>query len=191
MVSRKIKYLIPKDRAELIPMFVIIFIIFVYVLFELCVILPMIYHNVFTYKEIIHLIFGFYIIFNLLGNLYFCLITDTSIDTIICPVLLPAGSIRGGEPTTTYYHCNWRYCHQCETNVPPRSEHCHLCRKCILKRDYHCSFFGKCIGFRNVRYYLCFLIWSWVSDSNRKIESMNFRLDWITLLQYSSYGLYL
>lgn len=163
MVSRKMKFLIPKDRGELVPMFFVMFLISVFVIFELSVILPTIYHNIFTYKEILHLIFGVYIIFNLLGNLYLSLLTDTSIDTIICPVLLPTSS----EPDAVSQHCNWHYCRQCEANVPPRSEHCHLCKKCILKRDHHCTFFGRCIGFRNIRYYLCFLIWSWVSDQNR------------------------
>jgi len=173
MVSRKIKFLIPKDRAELVPMFLVMFIISVYVIFELCVILPTIYHNIFTYKEIFHLIFGFYIIFNLLGNLYLCLITDTSIDTIICPVLLPTGLVRTTEQDAIYNHCNWHYCYRCELNVPPRSEHCYLCQKCILKRDHHCSLLGRCIGFRNIRYYLCFLIWSWVRNS-KQIESIGF-----------------
>ena len=157
MVSRKMKFLIPKDRGELIPMFFVMFLITVYVIFELSVILPTIYHNIFTYKEILHLIFGSFIIFNLLGNLYSCLLTDTSIDTIICPVLLPTA-----ERDTADLHCNWHYCHRCEVNVPPRAEHCYLCRKCILKHDHHCTLLGRCIGYRNIRYYFCFLIWSWV-----------------------------
>ena len=164
MVSRKLKFLIPKDRGELIAMFFIIFIICVYVIFELCVILPTIYHNIFTYKEIFHLIFGCYIIFNLIGNLYLCMITDTTIDTIICPVLLPTATLQTSQQDKIYYYCNWQYCYHCEVNVPPRSQHCYLCKKCILKRDYHCSFLGRCIGFRNVRYYLCFLIWSCVRN---------------------------
>lgn len=162
MVNRKLKFLIPKDRGELVPMFLVIFLITVYVLFELCVILPTIYHNTFTYKEIFHLMFGFFIIYNLLGNLYSCLLTDTSVDTIICPFILPQPTVTTNAQDTVFYHCNWHYCHQCEVNVPPRSRHCHLCKKCVLKRDHHCAFFGRCIGFRNIRYYLCFLIWSWI-----------------------------
>ena len=65
MVNRKVKLLIPKDPGELIPIFFIVCLICVYVTFELYVILPAIYNNVFTYKEIFHLIFGLYIIFNL------------------------------------------------------------------------------------------------------------------------------
>jgi len=167
MVSRKLKFLIPKDRAELVPMFLVMIFITVYVLFELCVILPTIYHNTFTYKELFHLVFGGFIIFNLLGNLYSCLITDTSVDTIICPFMLPEPTA-AAQQEAVFYHCNWHYCHQCEVNVPPRSRHCHLCKKCILKRDHHCTFLGRCIGFRNIRYYLCFLIWSWVRHSRNE-----------------------
>jgi palmitoyltransferase len=165
MVSRKIKFLIPKDRAELIPLFLTVFFICIYVTFELCVILPTIYHNVFTYKEIFHLMFGSYVIFNLIGNLYLCMITDTSIDTIICPVLLPSPTVTTAtQQETIFYHCNWHYCHTCEVNVPPRSQHCYACKKCILKRDHHCTFLGRCIGFRNIRYYMGFLIWCWVRN---------------------------
>jgi palmitoyltransferase len=164
MVNRKVKLLIPKDRGELIPIFFVLFLICVYVIFELCVILPTIYNNIFTYKEILHLIFGLYVIFNLIGNLFLCMATDTSIDTIICPVLLPPADIpTNSQQEMISQHCNWHYCYRCEVNVPPRSQHCHLCRKCILKRDHHCSFLGRCIGFRNIRYYICFLIWSSVN----------------------------
>ena len=171
MINRKVKLLIPKDRAELIPIFFVLFLITVYVCFELYVVLPAIYNNVFTYKEILHLIFGLYVIFNLVGNLFLCMITDTSIDTIICPVLLPAPTVRALPSTDNknqdliFNHCNWHYCYGCEVNVPPRAQHCYLCNKCVLKRDHHCSFLGRCIGFRNIRYYMCFLVWTWVSYS--------------------------
>ncbi|CAF1142166.1 unnamed protein product [Rotaria sordida] len=167
MSNRRVKLLIPKDRGEFVPLFFTIFLICAYVIFELYVILPTIYHNIFTYKEILHLIFGFYIIFNLIGNLYLCMITDTSISTIICPVLLPSPIVISKskekiQQDIIYYHCNWHYCHNCEINVPARSQHCHLCKICILKHDHHCTFLGRCIGFRNIRYYMCFLIWTWI-----------------------------
>ncbi|CAF2624602.1 unnamed protein product [Rotaria sp. Silwood2] len=141
MVNRKIKLLIPKERSELIPIF------FVIALIKVC-----------------HLIFGLYVIFNLVGNLFLCMATDTSIDTIICPVLLPPPTVTttNTQQDMIFQYCNWHYCYQCEVNVPPRSQHCHLCKKCILKRDHHCSFLGRCIGFRNIRYYMCFLIWTWI-----------------------------
>ncbi|CAF0907602.1 unnamed protein product [Adineta ricciae] len=167
MVSRKLKFLIPRDRGELVPIFLTLFLISVYVIFELSVILPTVYHNIFTYKEILHLLFGFYAIFNVMGNLYLSMIIDTSVDTIICPVMLPAATIQATTADNKsqdliYYHCNWHYCHQCEVNVPPRSKHCFLCKRCILKHEHHCSFIGRCIGLRNIRYYVCFLVWTWI-----------------------------
>ena len=199
MVSRKIKFLIPRDRGELLPIFLTLFLISVYVIFELSVILPTIYHNIFTYKEILHLLFGFYAIFNVMGNLYLSMITDTSVDTIICPVMLPAATVQATTADNKsqdliYYHCNWHYCHQCEVNVPPRSKHCFLCKRCILKHEHHCSFIGRCIGFRNVRYYVCFLVWTWVrklpSTWSSKTSCLML-LDRSVLLQYSTYGLHI
>ncbi|CAF1031413.1 unnamed protein product [Didymodactylos carnosus] len=164
MVSRKVRLLIPRDRGELVPIFFILFLICIYTIFELFVILPSIYHNIFTYKEILHLIFGLYIIYNLLGNMILCMITDTSTDTIICPVLLPPPNVKhvvGDSNSSVINHYNWHYCNPCEVNVPPRAQHCHLCKKCILKREHHCSFLGRCIGYRNIRYYICFIFWAW------------------------------
>lgn len=167
MFSRRMKFLIPRSRSELVPICLTLFLICVYVIFELCVILPTIYHNQFTYKELFHLCFGSYVIYNLLGNLFFSMITDTSIDTIICPVILPTATVtsrvtNANEQEIISYHCNWHYCYNCEVNVPPRAKHCHLCKRCILKRDHHCTFLGRCIGFRNIRYYMSFLFWTWV-----------------------------
>ncbi|CAF1101218.1 unnamed protein product [Adineta steineri] len=185
MVSRKIKFLIPKDRAELVPIFLTLFLICLYATFELSVILPTIYHNVFTYKEIFHLLFGCYIIFNLIGNLYICMITDTSVDTIICPVQLPSATIIGKtQPDHLYYYCNWHYCHQCEVNVPPRSQHCFICRKCILKHDHHCTFLGRCIGYRNIRYYMCFLAWVWIGLVYCNILHMDYTYELVGTLSW-------
>ncbi len=42
------------------------------------------------------------------------------------------------------------------------SHHCFVCNKCILKRHNHCFFLGKCAGHKNYRYYICFVIYTWL-----------------------------
>lgn len=51
-----------------------------------------------------------------------------------------------------------RYCHQCQSQVPPRSGHCSACRVCILRRDHHCRLLDRCVGFHNYRPFLCLLL---------------------------------
>ncbi len=51
--------------------------------------------------------FGFFVLFNVLGNMYRTVSVDTTINSIDLPtVLLP----------------EWRYCSFCEQNAPPRCE---------------------------------------------------------------------
>lgn len=78
---------------------------------------------------------------NIYGNMYKIITTDTSRRRFmfISGALLPDG---------------WRYCSECDLNLPPRSHHCKICDVCILKRDHHCWFTGCCIGYYNHRYYV-------------------------------------
>ena len=57
---------------------------------------------------------------------------------------------------------NWKYCHYCQLNQPPRAYHCDRCNVCILKRCHHCIYTGSCIGYFNQRYFIILLFWSLV-----------------------------
>lgn len=78
---------------------------------------------------------------NIYGNMYKIIVTDTSRDRFLfnAGALMPEG---------------WRYCSECDLNLPPRSHHCKVCDNCMLKRDHHCWFTGCCIGYYNHRYYV-------------------------------------
>ena len=99
---------------------------------------------------LILLTIGLFILFNVIANMFYMILTDTSIFSLN-KKLLPVVILKG-----------WRYCSTCEVNCPPRSFHCHMCNKCILKRFNHCTFLGKCCGYLNARYYFLFVIYTWL-----------------------------
>lgn len=46
-----------------------------------------------------------------------------------------------------------------KTKKQQQGFHCFTCNRCVLKRHNHCMFLGKCAGYKNFRYYLCFLVY--------------------------------
>lgn len=97
------------------------------------------------WKKYIHSFFAFFILHNVLGNLYQIIKVDSSIRSIF---------ITNIQSTNL-----WKFCSACETLTPPRSFHCNQCRICILKRTHHCFFANACIGYKNFRYYYSLLIY--------------------------------
>uniref|UniRef100_A0A2L2Y3D2 Palmitoyltransferase n=1 Tax=Parasteatoda tepidariorum TaxID=114398 RepID=A0A2L2Y3D2_PARTP len=118
------------------------------------------YHTEFDFTAILHLLFQVLILSNILGNLYYLQRVDSSGKRKTLPAVL--------QP-------NWKYCHFCQLNSPPRSYHCPICDECILKRDQHCMFAGCCVGFYNHRYYLMAVFYIMIdsSRSDYKFDPLN------------------
>ncbi|GIY64789.1 hypothetical protein CDAR_303101 [Caerostris darwini] len=103
--------------------------------------------NVLFYTHLISLCF---FIINVIGNLFYLQRVDSS------------GKRKKNVLFTSDQ--NWKYCHFCQINSPPRSYHCPICDECILKRDQHCMFAGCCVGFYNHRYYLMAVVYVMISS---------------------------
>ncbi|KZV63525.1 zf-DHHC-domain-containing protein [Peniophora sp. CONT] len=56
----------------------------------------------------------------------------------------------------------YRYCKRCKIIKPARTHHCRQCGTCVLKFDHHCPWIGQCVGARNHRYFVVFLLWSFL-----------------------------
>lgn len=136
----------PKKTSELGAFVVMIVLLWVIMLFELFIVLPL-YHVPFSAWYCIHVFCGFFMWMNVFANFYMLIMTDTTGKNLGMPSVLKPG---------------WTYCPFCQLNSPPRAYHCQVCNECILKRDHHCIFAGKCVGFRNYRYYMCLAMHLWM-----------------------------
>ncbi|XP_013784271.1 probable palmitoyltransferase ZDHHC24 [Limulus polyphemus] len=135
----------PNRRDRSLFIFMVVGIPFA-VLWEGCVVLPN-YHTHFSTIVLIHFLASCFIVFNIFGNMYLLKRVDASGKQKSLPAILKQ---------------EWRYCHLCELNSPPRSYHCPICNECILKRDHHCMFVGCCVGYHNQRYYLLTILYIWI-----------------------------
>ncbi|KAJ1607438.1 palmitoyltransferase-like protein [Cryptosporidium canis] len=56
-----------------------------------------------------------------------------------------------------------RSCTKCGAIKYPRTHHCSICNRCILNMDHHCPWIGQCVGLYNRKYFILFLVWSFLS----------------------------
>lgn len=56
-----------------------------------------------------------------------------------------------------------KYCETCFIWRPIRATHCSRCGVCVANMDHHCPWVGNCIGQRNYYYFICLLLFAFVS----------------------------
>ncbi|XP_047337781.1 probable protein S-acyltransferase 14 [Impatiens glandulifera] len=58
-----------------------------------------------------------------------------------------------------------RFCRKCNQPKPPRCHHCSVCGRCVLKMDHHCVWVVNCVGAMNYKYFLLFLLYTFLETS--------------------------
>lgn len=126
--------------------------------FELFVVLPSIRFLRTPVLYYGHMLIGSLLMFNIVGNWVFVMLTDTSTKRVMLPMPKKSEVDLGSRD-------KWRFCAQCESLQPPRTWHCKTCNKCILKRDHHCLFTGCCVGHKNQRFFLLLITYLFLATT--------------------------
>ncbi|XP_062575151.1 palmitoyltransferase ZDHHC16B-like [Saccostrea cucullata] len=109
----------------------------VVVIFYICL-LPHVYQQSLS-KTVFHLIFGHWLLVNIVFNYVMAVFTD------------PGHPPREVPETVSI-------CKKCISPKPPRAHHCSICDKCVLKMDHHCPWINNCVGYYNHRYFFQFCV---------------------------------
>jgi hypothetical protein len=56
-------------------------------------------------------------------------------------------------------------CSQCQSYKPPFSHHCRICNRCISRMDHHCPWMNNCIGAANLKHFILFLVYTWLTNA--------------------------
>ena len=58
---------------------------------------------------------------------------------------------------------NYKLCARCKKLIEPGTKHCISCDRCIIQWDHHCFWLNTCINSQNKKYFIIFLINSFLS----------------------------
>ena len=58
-----------------------------------------------------------------------------------------------------------RKCQKCNELKPARTHHCSVCDTCVFQMSHHCPFTNNCVGLENQRFFLLFILYSFLGSS--------------------------
>ena len=57
-----------------------------------------------------------------------------------------------------------KYCNKCSSFKINGAHHCSICKRCVRKMDHHCPWINNCVGENNLRYFILFIFWVFISS---------------------------
>jgi palmitoyltransferase len=63
-----------------------------------------------------------------------------------------------------------RKCQKCNELKPARTHHCSVCDTCVFQMSHHCPFTNNCVGLENQRFFLLFILYSFLGSSYNLIS---------------------
>jgi palmitoyltransferase len=111
-----------------------------------------------TAVAIVFLVFYFIFLLNLLFNYFCAAFTSPGYMDDYKEIALQQAqeSLVGEEQMKT--------CEKCQAPKLHRVHHCSMCTKCVVHMDHHCPWVMNCVGYKNTRYFLLFLFYTfWAS----------------------------
>ena len=81
-----------------------------------------------------------------------------------------------------------RFCRKCSAWKPERCHHCSVCGRCVLKMDHHCVWVANCVGAYNYKFFLLFLLYTFVATVFDAVVLLGPFVDFFRDLEASSHG---
>lgn len=66
-----------------------------------------------------------------------------------------------------------RGCTYCQYVKLPRTHHCNICQMCVMNMDHHCPWMCNCIGYKNKKFFILFLFYSFVGSLHILLSNSN------------------
>ena len=104
-------------------------------------------------------IFQFFFLNNILKIISFCLNLLYLLSAILTYILNPGTVFKLGKNKKT------KFCKECQYDYPfhKKLSHCYSCGICVIGIDHHCGVFGKCIARKNIFWFYCFIVSTFIS----------------------------
>ncbi len=104
-------------------------------------------------------IFQFFFLNNILKIISFCLNLLYLLSAILTYLLNPGTVFKLGKNKKI------KFCKECQFDYPynKKLSHCYSCGICVIGIDHHCGVFGKCIARKNIFWFYCFIVSTFLS----------------------------
>jgi len=101
-------------------------------------------------------------------SMIYCILCSLALSchaktTLTDPGSVPQSAVPSEAQRKNHPEQKLSMCSQCQTFKPPFSHHCRICNRCVSRMDHHCPWMNNCIGAGNLKHFILFLIYTWLT----------------------------